>query len=428
MSRSAELWARARAAIPGGVNSPVRAFRNVGREPIFAARGAGGTLTDVDGKSYIDLCLSWGALPLGHAHPEIVEAVRDAAADGMTYGATTEREVVLAEMIKAAVPSIQQLRLVSSGTEATMSAVRLARGFTGRKLILKFAGGYHGHVDCLLVAAGSAVATGSVPASAGVTPGTAAEVLVAPYNDLDQAREVATRAGKDLAAIIIEPIAGNMGLVEPQRGFLPGLRKLCDELGALLILDEVITGFRLRYGAIQDELGVKPDLTTLGKIIGGGLPIGAFGGRAEIMARMAPEGDVFQAGTLSGNPVATAAGLAGLRVLKRDDPYPHMAKLAERLAQGFAGAAKEAGLACATPQRGSMFTPFVGVERAPRNIDEAKKCDGKVYGALFRAMAERGVYLPPATLEVAFTCAAHTDGEIDHVLEATRESFRRLGK
>ncbi len=426
MTRSAELWTRAKAAIPGGVNSPVRAFRNVGRDPIFVARGAGGTLTDVDGKSYIDLCLSWGALPLGHAHPEIVEAVRQAAGDGMTYGAATEREVELAETIKAAVPSVQQVRLVSSGTEATMSAVRLARGFTGRNLVLKFAGGYHGHVDCLLVAAGSAVATGSVPASAGVTPGTASEVLVAPYNDLDRVREVATRAGKNLAAIIIEPIAGNMGLVEPQGGFLPGLRKLCDELGALLILDEVITGFRLRYGAIQDELGVKPDLTTLGKIIGGGLPIGAFGGRAEIMARLAPAGDVFQAGTLSGNPVATAAGLTALRILKRDNPYPRMAQLAERLARGFTTEAKEAGLVCVTPQRGSMFTPFVGIERPPRNIDEAKKCDATVYGALFRQMAERGVYLPPATLELAFTCAAHTDTEIDRVLAAARESFHQL--
>ncbi|MBI5488162.1 MAG: glutamate-1-semialdehyde 2,1-aminomutase [Deltaproteobacteria bacterium] len=426
MTRSSELWNRAKAAIPGGVDSPVRAFRNVGRDPIFVAKGAGGTITDVDGKSYIDLCLSWGALPLGHAHPEIVEAVRNAAGDGMTYGAATEREVELAETIKRAVPSVDRVRLVSSGTEATMSAVRLARGFTGRTHILKFAGGYHGHVDCLLVAAGSAVATGSVPASAGVTAGTAAEVLVAPFNDLETTREVARRAGKDLAAIIVEPIAGNMGLVQPGPGFLPGLRALCAELGALLILDEVITGFRLRWGAIQDELGVKPDLTTLGKIIGGGLPIGAFGGRADVMARLAPEGNVFQAGTLSGNPVATAAGLAGLRILERDRPYERMAATAARLADGFVAAAKEAGLPCATPHCGSMFTPFVGVGTAPRNIDQAKKTDAAKYGALFRAMAERGVYLPPATLEVAFTCAAHTDADIDRVLQALRDSFRAI--
>jgi len=426
MSRSAELWTRARAAIPGGVNSPVRAFRNVGREPIFVARGAGGTLVDVDGRSYVDLCLSWGALPLGHARPEVVEAVRKAAGDGMTYGAATEREVELAETIKAAVPSIDRVRLVNSGTEAAMSAVRLARGFTGRKYVLKFAGGYHGHVDCLLVAAGSAVATGSVPASAGVTPGTAAEVLIAPYNDLERTREVARRAGQELAAVVIEPVAGNMGLVQPQPGFLAGLRKLCDELGALLILDEVITGFRLRYGAIQDELGVRPDLTTLGKIIGGGLPIGAFGGRAEIMARLAPEGDVFQAGTLSGNPVATAAGLATLRILQREAPYERMAKLAARIALGFEAAGRESGIPTATPQRGSMFTPFIGVGQPPRNIDEAKRCDGAKYGALFRALAERGVYLPPATLEVAFSCAAHTDADADRVVEAVREAFRGL--
>ncbi|MBI5500017.1 MAG: glutamate-1-semialdehyde 2,1-aminomutase [Deltaproteobacteria bacterium] len=426
MTRSSELWDRAKAAIPGGVDSPVRAFRNVGRDPIFVAKGAGGTIIDVDGKSYVDLCLSWGALPLGHAHPEIVEAVRRAAGDGMTYGAATEREVELAETIKRAVPSIDKVRLVSSGTEATMSAVRLARGFAGRTHILKFAGGYHGHVDSLLVAAGSAVATGSVPASAGVTAGTAAEVLVAPFNDLERTREVARRAGKDLAAIIAEPIAGNMGLVQPDPGFLPGLRALCDELGALLILDEVITGFRLRWGAIQDEFGVKPDLTTLGKIIGGGLPIGAFGGRADVMARLAPEGNVFQAGTLSGNPVATAAGLAGLRILERDRPYERMAATAARIADGFVAAAKEAGLPCATPHRGSMFTPFLGVEATPHNIDDAKKTDAAKYGALFRAMAERGVYLPPATLEVGFTCAAHTDADVDRVLGAVRESFRAL--
>jgi glutamate-1-semialdehyde 2,1-aminomutase len=426
MSRSAELWTRAKAAIPGGVNSPVRAFRNVGRDPIFVARGAGGTITDVDGKTYVDTCLSWGALPLGHAHPEVVEAVRKAAGDGMTYGAATEREVELAEALKAAVPSIDKVRLVSSGTEATMSAVRLARGFTGRKFIIKFAGGYHGHVDCLLVAAGSAVATGSVPASAGVTPGTAVEVLIAPYNDLEKVREVAQKAGKELAAIIIEPIAGNMGLVEPQAGFLQGLRKICDELGALLILDEVITGFRLRYGAIQDELGVKPDLTTLGKIIGGGLPIGAFGGRGDVMARMAPEGDVFQAGTLSGNPVATAAGLTALRILKRDQPYAKMAERAQKIAKGFEAAAQEAGIPCATPSRGSMFTPFLGMAERPTNIDQAKKVDAAKYGALFRAMAERGVYLPPATLEVAFTCAAHTDADVEQILSAAKESFRTL--
>lgn len=423
MSRSQDLWRRAVASIPGGVNSPVRSLRSVGRDPIIVARGSGATIEDVDGRSYVDLCGSWGALPLGHAHPEVVEAVRGAAGEGMTFGACTEREIEMAEVLRRAVPSLDRVRLVNSGTEATMSAVRLARGFTGRRYVLKFEGGYHGHVDCLLVAAGSGVAVGSVPASAGVTPGAAAEVLIAPYNDLDAVRAAAARAGGDLAAIIVEPVAGNMGLVEPRPGFLAGLREIASAAGALLIFDEVITGFRFRWGAYQDICGVRPDLTTLGKIIGGGLPIGAFGGRADVMARLAPDGDVYQAGTLSGNPVATAAGLATLRILEREGPYERMAAMASRVAEALARAGRSAGVPFCVPRLGSVFTPFFRGS-PPANLREAKEADARRYGAFFRAMADRGVYLPPATLELAFVSAAHGESDLERVAEAAREAAR----
>jgi glutamate-1-semialdehyde 2,1-aminomutase len=425
MARSEELFQRALARIPGGVNSPVRAFAAVGGTPRFIARARGARLEDVDGRSYVDLCMSWGPLPLGHAHPDVVAAVCRAAASGTSFGAATEGEVALAEEVARAMPAVEMLRLVSSGTEATLSALRLARAFTGRPRVLKFAGGYHGHVDALLVEAGSGAATLGVPSSPGVPPAVARDTLVCPYNDLDAVRAALARHPGEVAAIVVEPIAGNMGLVPPVPGFLEGLRQAADAAGALLIFDEVITGFRVAYGGAQGLFGVRPDLTCLGKVLGGGLPIGAYGGRADIMRQVAPAGPVYQAGTLAGNPLAVAAGLATLRALARPGVYRDLGARGEGLAAALRQAAAEAGVAGAVSvaQFGSMLTVFF-LPEPPRDMGAAGQADRAAYARFFHGMLRRGVYLPPAQFECAFLSLAHGPEELAEVVAAARGAFR----
>ncbi len=408
------LWLRATRLIPGGVNSPVRAMRAVGLdEPLFVRRGEGAYLEDVNGRRYVDWVMSWGPLLFGHADAETVEAVREAALDGTSFGAPTEREVELAAEVVDAVPSVEMVRLVSSGTEAAMSALRLARAFTRRDRILKFEGGYHGHADALLASAGSGLATLGIPSTPGVPTGAAADTVVSAYNDVDAAAAAVERYGEGLAAIVVEPVAGNMGVVPPEPGYLEVLRALADASGALLVFDEVITGFRVARGGAQERFGVVPDLTILGKIVGGGLPLAAFGGRAEIMERLAPAGDVYQAGTLSGNPLATAAGLSVLRRLRDPDVY---ARLEER------GARLEAGLApFGTVQRvGAMLTLFASDEPV-RTFADASRCDTDRYAALFRGLLDRGVYVAPSQFEAMFVSLAHGDAEIDATVEAVAD-------
>jgi glutamate-1-semialdehyde 2,1-aminomutase len=386
--------------LPGGVNSPVRAWRAVGDEdPFFVARGEGAYLEDVDGRRYVDWVMSWGALLFGHADPETVEAVREAALDGTSFGAPTEREVELAEEIVDAFPSIELVRLVSSGTEAAMSAIRVARGFTRRDRIIKFEGGYHGHADALLASAGSGLATLGIPTSAGVTSGAARDTIVCPYNDVDAVATAVERHGEGLAAIVVEPVAGNLGVVPPAEGFLEALRALCDAAGALLIFDEVITGFRVARGGAQERFGVRADLTVLGKIVGGGLPLAAFGGRSDAMERLAPGGDVYQAGTLSGNPLATAAGLSVLRRLRDPSFYDELEARAARLERGL----KPYG---AVQRVGAMLTLF-----------------RPGYDELFRGLVERGVYIAPSQYEAMFVSLAHGDEEIDRTTEAVGEAL-----
>ncbi len=420
IQRSQAIFERACAVIPGGVNSPVRACRSVGVDPVFVARGAGASITDADGNRYIDLIGSWGPLILGHAHPEVLAAMAEAMASGTTFGAPTEIEVRFAEALRAAVPSMELVRAVSSGTEATMSALRLARGFTGRPKLVKADGGYHGHADCLLVAAGSGAATLGIPGSAGVPEGAARDTIVVPYNDLP-AVERALAAG-DVAAVIVEPVAGNMGLVEPAAGYLEGLRALTSKHGAVLIFDEVITGFRVAYGGAQARYGVTPDLTTLGKVIGGGLPAAAFGGRAEIMRHLAPLGPVYQAGTLSGNPLAMAAGLKVLELLARPGTYERLELLGQRLGDGLAAAARDAGVPACINRVGSLLTLFF----APGPITDyasAKTADTARYGAFFRKMRDRGVFLPPSQFEAMFLSLAHTDDDLQQIVTAARASL-----
>ena len=406
-----ELFRRATELIPGGVNSPVRAMRSVGLdEPVFFRSGDGAYLTDVDGARYLDWVMSWGPLIFGHADPETLEAVVEAAQRGTSFGAPTEAEVELAEEIVDAVPSVEQVRLVSSGTEASMSAIRLARAFTHRDRILRFAGNYHGHVDSLLADAGSGVATLGIPSSPGVPTGVTADTVVAPYNDVVAAASAVERYGEGLACILVEPVAGNMGVVPPEPGFLEALRTLSEASGALLVFDEVITGFRVGRGGAQERFGIRPDLTILGKIVGGGLPLAAFGGRAEIMSRLAPAGDVYQAGTLSGNPLATAAGLSVLRRLRDASVYDELERLGERLEDGLSPFGR-------VQRVGAMLTLFLRDEPV-RNYDEAREADAERYGALFRHLLERGIYVAPSQFEALFLSLAHTDEDVDRTVEA----------
>jgi len=425
MTQSEELFARAQRLIPGGVNSPVRAFKAVGGTPLFIRKAEGARVWDADGRGFIDYLGSWGPLILGHAHPSVLEAITQAAAKGTSYGAPCAAEVELADRVTRLVPSIQKVRFVSSGTEATMSALRLARAFTGRRKILKFEGCYHGHADALLVAAGSGVATLGIPGSPGVPEGTVADTIVAPYNDLGAVERVAGEHGRDLAAVIVEPVAGNMGCVPPRDGYLQGLRDMTTRAGALLVFDEVITGFRLSTGGAQVLYGVKPDLTCLGKIIGGGLPVGAYGGRAEIMDQVAPSGPVYQAGTLSGNPLAMAAGIATIDLLQRAGTYKRLDTLAARLHAGLLGAREEADVKVTINRVGSMitlfFTPGPVVDYAT-----AKKSDTALFARFFHGLLARGIYFPPAQFETAFLSLAHTEGDVDTTVRAANEIFREL--
>jgi glutamate-1-semialdehyde 2,1-aminomutase len=408
-----EVYRRALDLIPGGVNSPVRAMRAVGiDEPLFVRSGEGACLEDVHGNRYLDWVMSWGPLLFGHADRATVEAVRSAAERGTSFGAATEAEVDLAAAIVDAVPSVEKVRLVSSGTEAAMSALRLARGFTARDRIIKFAGCYHGHADALLADAGSGVATLGLPSSPGVPTATTAHTIVCLYNDLDIAAATVAQYGEGLAAVIVEPVAGNMGVVPPEPGFLEGLRALCDASGALLVFDEVISGFRVARGGAQERYGVMPDLTILGKIVGGGLPLAAFGGRAEIMDRLAPLGEVYQAGTLAGNPLATAAGLAMLERLD-DSVYDELERRGARLEAGLAAYGR-------VQRVGAMATLFM-TDTPVRDFDDAQRCDTERYGALFRHLLARGIYIAPSQFEAMFLSLAHGDEEIDRTIEAVAE-------
>ena len=417
--RTKGLWARAQALIPGGVNSPVRSFRSVGGDPFFVARAEGAYLYDTEGRRYTDYVLSWGPLILGHAHPVVTEAVERQVGRGTSYGAPTEAEVELAERIVGMVPSVEMVRLVNSGTEATMTALRLARAATGRVLVLKFTGCYHGHADAFLVAAGSGVATLGLPDSPGVSEAVAAETLVLPFNDLDAVERLFETRGEEISSIFVEPVVGNSGLILPVEGFLEGLRAITERHGALLVFDEVMTGFRVAAGGAQERYGIEPDLTTLGKVIGGGLPVGAFGGRRDLMERMAPAGPVYQAGTLSGNPLATAAGNAQLRYLVEEDPFEHLAQAAKRLSGGIVSALTEAGIPASGCSVGSMWGVFFS-EGPVRSFEEAQRADLDRFRAFHRACLDRGVFLAPSPFEAGFVSTAHTPAVIDETLEVVR--------
>jgi glutamate-1-semialdehyde 2,1-aminomutase len=425
-SRSQSLNTEAQRYMPGGVNSPVRAFRAVGGEPLFIARGEGSYIYDVDGQRYIDYVLSWGPLILGHAHPQVVSALKEAAERGISYGAPTALETELAKRIVEAVPSVEMVRFVSSGTEATMSALRLARAYTGRSKIIKFEGCYHGHADFLLVRAGSGVTTLGLPDSAGVPEGTAQNTLVAPYNDPQAVDALFSENREEIAAVIVEPVAGNMGVIPPEPGFLEGLRALTEAEGALLIFDEVITGFRVAYGGAQALYGVTPDLTCLGKIIGGGLPVGAYGGRREIMEMVAPLGPMYQAGTLSGNPLSMTAGIETLKALAEPGAYQRLEEKSARLADGLRAAAEATRTPVFQTRVGSMFCTFFSAERVV-DCASAKRSDSSKYARFFRAMLENGVYLAPSQFEAGFLSLAHSEQDIERTIQAADAAFSRLG-
>jgi len=416
VTRSSELFDRAKRVLPGGVNSPVRAFRAVGGSPFFVAHGHGSSLADVDGREYLDYVCSWGALILGHAHPAVLEAVRQAAARGWTYGTPCAAEVELAEEVRRRMPSLEMMRFVNSGTEATMAAVRLARAVTGHELIVKFEGCYHGHADGFLVKAGSGVATFGLPDSPGVPAALAELTLTAPFNDARAVADLFRAHEGRIAAIIVEPYVGNAGFISPDSDFHPALREVCDQYGALLIFDEVMTGFRVAAGGAQERLGVQPDLTTLGKVVGGGFPVGAYGGRADLMKRIAPEGPVYQAGTLSGNPVAMAAGLATLRETSRAGFYEDLEQKTARLVAGLRALAQRHGVAVSVGHAGSMwglyFTPG-----PVRNYADAKKADTALFARWHKAALARGVFLAPSAFEAGFVSAAHSEADIDFTIE-----------
>jgi len=415
VTRSEELFERAKAVLPGGVNSPVRAFRAVGGTPFFVARAEGARLTDVDGKSYLDYVCSWGPLILGHAHPAVLDAIRSAAERGWTYGAPCEAEVELAELVRCRMPAVEMVRFVNSGTEATMAALRLARAATHRDAVLKFDGGYHGHADSFLVKAGSGVATLGLPDSPGVPAALAGLTVTLPFNDTRAVEDLFQRGGDALAAVIVEPYLGNCGFIAPEPEFHPTLRALCDRHGALLIFDEVMTGFRVAAGGAQQRLHVQPDLTTLGKIIGGGMPVGAYGGRADLMRLVAPEGPVYQAGTLAGNPVAMAAGLATLRQTERPGFYEALERRTARLVAGIGDAARRHGIAITMGHAGSLWGVYFTAGPV-RNFAEAKRSDTALFARWHRAALARGVFLAPSAFEAGFVSSAHTDADIDHTI------------
>jgi glutamate-1-semialdehyde 2,1-aminomutase len=421
--RSSDLFEEAQRYLPGGVNSPVRAFRAVGGRPFFVEKGDGSRVYDVDGNVYIDYVCSWGPLILGHAHPQVVEALQKTAERGTSFGAPTELEVTLARMVTEALPSVEMVRFVSSGTEAVMSALRVARAYTQRDKVVKFAGCYHGHVDSLLVKAGSGALTLGVPNSAGVPEAVARDTITVSYNNLDQVREVMGSLGKEVACIIVEPVAGNMGVVAPSPGFLEGLRELTQKHGALLVFDEVITGFRLSYGGAQGLYGIRPDLTCLGKVIGGGLPVGAYGGRREIMENVAPLGPAYQAGTLSGNPLAMTAGIQTLTLLRSGRIYEELEEQGRSLAEGIEEAYRAANLLCCLNRVGSMWTLFFthGPVKDDRDIERANV---ERYARYFRAMLDRGISLPPSQFEAAFLSAAHSTQDVAETIEASQEALR----
>jgi len=423
--KSQQAFARALKVMPGGVNSPVRAFGSVGGEPVFLASAEGAYVTDIDGNRYVDLVGTWGPAIVGHAHPAVVEAVNQAAEKGLSFGACCEAEAELAEVIAGALPTVDMVRFVNSGTEAVMSAVRLARAATGRKNILKFLGCYHGHSDGLLVAAGSGAATFGTPDSAGVPASFARLTLLAPYNDMEAVKRVMDEEGADVAAIIVEPIAGNMGFVEPGEGFLQGLRDVCDQHGSLLIFDEVMTGFRTAWGGYQRVCGVRPDITTLGKVIGGGMPVAAYGGSEEIMKLVSPLGPMYQAGTLSGNPLGMAAGNATLKICGGDGFYESLAEKTAYLTAGLGEAAAKHGLSLQTGAQGGMFG-FALSDGAICNYEGAAKADHQAYGRFFHAMLDRGVWLPPSGYESMFISMAHTMHDLNQVIEAADGSFGEI--
>jgi len=426
MTAAHDRFENAQRHIPGGVNSPVRAFKGVGGEPVFVDSAAGAYLFDPDGKRYIDYVGSWGPMILGHAHPEVIEAVTLAVEKGLSFGAPTEIETRMADRVCELMPSIDLVRMVSSGTEATMSAIRLARGFTARDKIVKFEGCYHGHSDSLLVKAGSGALTLGEPSSPGVPAALAEHTITLSYNDLDQVRDAFAEAGDQIACIIVEPVAGNMNCILPRDGFLQGLRDVCDQYGSVLIFDEVMTGFRVALGGVQSVYGVRPDLTTLGKVIGGGMPVGAFGGRRDIMEKIAPLGPVYQAGTLSGNPVAMAAGLKTLELIAMPGFFDAVSAKVETLVGGMVAAARESGVALTENHLGGMFGLFFTEQDRVTDFAGSTACDQDRFRAFFHAMLERGVYLAPSAFEAGFVSAAHSDEDITATLEAARASFAAI--
>ncbi len=426
MARSHELFIAAQRHIPGGVNSPVRAFRGVGGDPLFFKRGEGAYLVDEDNRRYVDYVGSWGPMILGHAHPQVIAVVQEAAANGLSFGAPTAVETSMAERVCELVPSVESVRMVSSGTEATMSAIRLARGYTGRDKIVKFEGCYHGHADSLLVKAGSGALTLGVPTSPGVPVDLAKHTVTLSYNDPEQVRSTFEQVGAEIAAVIVEPVAGNMNCVPPVPGFLEALREVCDRFGSVLIFDEVMTGFRVALGGAQAHYGVTPDLTTLGKVIGGGMPVGAFGGRADIMEQIAPLGPVYQAGTLSGNPVAMTAGLTTLQLISEPGFFDRLSAATSRLTRGLRAQAADAGVSLVTNQVGGMFGIFFTAESSVENFQQATSCDQAQFQRFYHGMLEEGVYLAPSAFEAGFVSAAHGEQEVEATVAAAGRVFRTL--